>query len=339
MNPLASSFLLLPTLCQLPAAQDAAPSNDPAPPEGVIARVNGEELSLEGFRDWIVRTHGWRHLDDYVDLSLLQQEARRAGLALPTPVDVDAAFEADWRDQILWRHAGQEAEFVKELAASGLDRQGYRDRRLGTLEQELVAARILCSRPPTDEQKKELWVREFGNQGVRTHLRVAFFDKLALLRPGETAERVTLQIGDDRARAAANAFHKAVAADRSQFAARVASESDLCTVPRYDSIPIDLRARGGDLPRLHADHFGGMLEDPLARAATGDLVGPIATPQGWFVVEVVERSPAPFEAVDAELREIWKTREPSQGEIFWLKDQLRKQSKVDRFPLNPPSKP
>ena len=326
-----SLFLLTFMLGLTPAAR-------PQDPPGAIARVNGEELSLEGFRDWVVRTHGWRHFDDYIELSLLRQEATRIGLALPTPSDLETAFESDWKDQILWRHRGVESEFEKELAASGLDRQGYRDRRLGTLEQEVVARSILRQQPLEPDRAKELWTREFGEKGVRTHVRVAFFDKLKNLVVGEQGDRAQVQAGEEVARKRADAFHEAVAQDRAKFAELV-KDSDLCTEQRFDSIPIDLRTRGGDVPRLRADHFNGLLEQPLVNAKAGDLLGPIDTPRGWFVVEVFERSPVTFEAVQEELAAIWRDRMPSQGEIYWLKDQLKKQASIERFALQPPPDP
>jgi hypothetical protein len=232
-------------------------------------------------------------------------------------------------------HRGEEAGFLKELAESGLDRQGYRDRRLGTLEQEVIAKRILSMRPPSEQERKERWNREFGPQGVRTHVRIAFFDKLKLLKPGVEVDRATAERSGQDAKVAAEAFHRTVAADRSQFAQRVRTASDHCAVPRYDGIPVDLRSRGGELPRLRPDHFGGQLVQPLANARAGDLLGPIETPQGFFVVELIARGPAPFEAVQDELAEIWRTREPSQGEVHWLKEELRKAATIARFPLNP----
>ena len=335
MTALLSSFLVL--ALRAPVPQDAP--EPPKPPPATIAKLDGEAIPLDRFEEWLVRTHGWRHVEDYLDLMLLEKEARRAGVGVPAPAELEAAFERDWQDQILWRHHGSEKQFMEELTASGLDRQGWRDRRFGTLEQEVVAKRILRARPPTDEEKKKLWQREFGGDGVRIHLRVAFFDKLRDLEPGTNAEPPIVAASEERARLRADAFLKKVAADRAQFAASVAAEGDPCLVLRHDSMPLDLRAKAGDLPRLHADHFGGALREPLARAQPGDLLGPLNTPQGYYVVELRERAPAPFESVQDELLEIWRTREPSQGEIYWLKQELRKPARIERLPLNPPPGP
>jgi hypothetical protein len=311
-----------------PSGQVAPRSADAAP----VARVNGEDLPLDDFRDWLVRTHGWRHVDDYVDLALLKQEARRAGIALPTAAELEAAFTEDWNASILLRHRGDESKFLKELADVGIDRQGWRDRRFGTIEQELLAKRILQARPMTEAQVKELYAVEFGADGTRTHVRVAFFDKLKSVRPGQQVEPELAEKLDAESKAAADAFLQAVRADRGRFASLVAS-TDLVTINRFDSFPIDLRSQGGDIPRLHHDAFGGSLEEALKDAKSGDLVGPVRTAAGCYVVEVIERSPAPFEKVQDELKEIWRTRAPSGGEVVWLKQELRKTATIERKPL------
>lgn len=330
MFGIRSSTLLLWVVAPVAGAQEGPPA---APPEGVVAKVNGTDLSLDGYRDWLLATHGWRHLDDYINLNLLRAEATRMGLPLPTADDLDAAFEQDWQDQILWRHAGDDASWQEELRKSGLDRAGYRDRRAGSLELEVVARRILQHTPMTDVQRHELWEREFTKEGIRTHVRVAFFTTLKGVRPGQKIDSVRSKELDLQARARADAFLAAVRGDPSQFAARVTSDSDPCTIARFDSYPIDLRARGGEIPRLRADHFGGAVLDALADAKSGDLAGPIVTPGGLYVVQVVERAPRPFEGAEKELDQIWQERSPSQGEIVHLTESLRAAAEVQRYPI------
>src|SRR5262245_41771135 len=80
MTLLSGSLLSLLLAQETPvAAPPPAAPRDPAA-NGPIATVNGEELELAGFEEWMVRAHGWRHLDDYIDLVLLRQEAKRAGV-------------------------------------------------------------------------------------------------------------------------------------------------------------------------------------------------------------------------------------------------------------------
>ncbi len=344
MTTVCSSLVWFALTVQTPlpsSAPNAPSSTAPAPgtagtstsTAATVATVNGEPLELAHFRDWLVATHGWRHLDDYIDLTLLQQATVAAGLPLASPAEIEAAFEQDWQDQILMRHRGEEADWLTELAGSGLDRTGYRYRRMGTLEQEVLAKRLLKQRPMTEAQLKELWEREFGN-GVRTRVRIAFFDQLKGVRPGQQVNKEAALELAAAAKTLADRFLQTVQADRSEFAKRLLTETDLCTIARFDSYLSDTRTQGGEIARLRADHFGGALEPGLASAKSGDLVGPIATPQGLYVVEVLERSPAPFDAVGDELRAIWRDRFPSPGEVHALKQELRQKAKIERFPLH-----
>jgi hypothetical protein len=329
MIPLAGPLLALLLLQERPAP---APAPAPAAP---IARVNGEELDLAGFADWMVRAHGWRHLDDYIDLALLRQEAQRAGIAAPTAKELDQAFEADWADKVTLR--GDEATLLAELARAGMDKQSFRDRQLGVLEQETLGRRILKGREATEATLRELFAKEFGKEGVRVHVRVAFFDRLKSLPPGGTAGKEDATKMASSAKERAQAFFDAIKADRKQFAA-LAAGSDRCLIDRSDGSPVDTRAAGGDVPRLHAEWFGGQVTKAAAGKQGGELLGPIETPAGWYVVDLVEAAPVTFEAVEGELREFWKNRIPSPGEVFWLKDELRKKAKIEKLGLNPPAR-
>jgi len=334
MTLLAASLLAVVVAQEGPAAPSPAAPRDPAP-GGPVATVNGEEIGLAGFEDWMVRAHGWRHLDDYIDLILLRQEAKRAGLPLPTEKEIDAAFELDWNDKISLR--GDEAALLAELGRAGIDKRTYRDRQLGTLEQDTLGRRILKARDPGDESLHELFTKEFGKEGVRIHVRVAFFDKLKALKPGATASKEETISMANSAKERADAFLAEVTRDRSRFAV-LAAASDRCLIERSDGSPVDTRAAGGDVPRLHSEWFGGHVGKAVAAKKSGDLVGPIDTPAGYYVVDVVELGPVTYPEVEAELRDFWKNRIPSAGELFWLKDELRKKAKIEKLGLHPPAR-
>jgi hypothetical protein len=316
-------------------AQSAPPTSIQVAPKEAepVAVLNGRPVPLADFRDWLVAAHGWRHLDDFLDLTLLREEATARGVALPTSADLAAAFEQDWQDQILLRHGGVEAGWIEELKKGGIDRAGYRDRRAGMLEIEVLAKQILRLQPMSEDQRRELWQREFGPEGVRTHAQVAFFSQLKSVRPGQRVSTAEAAGYEAEARERAENFLSAVRADGDAFGILVKAQGDPCTVPRFDAYPIDLRERGGELARLRADHFGGVLNEPVGKASGGDLLGPIATPSGFWVVRVIGRTPVPFETAGAELDQIWRERDPSMGEIVRLREELRSRVRIERLPL------
>ena len=75
------------------SAQEESAEADLLRPE-VVAKVNGEEMDVRAFADWLVRHHGWSHLDRFVELTALRQEADRLGIVIGEE-EVEAEIETD----------------------------------------------------------------------------------------------------------------------------------------------------------------------------------------------------------------------------------------------------
>jgi len=332
--PLSLVFAFLFTTC-------GARPQDAVARRPLLARVDGVDVPLAEYRDWMLQTHGWRFVDDYLSLVLLHRKARELGVAPPTPAELDAACADDWRDQVLLRHGGDESRLIAELKEGGIDPASYRARRFAAVERSVLARRVvLKTRSPTEEDLRRLHAREFGEDGVRRHLKVAFFDKLKDLPVGQKPFRELLQKLEDRALERAAAFAEQVGAAPDTFSDR-ARAADLLTVERHDGGLIDLRTQGSDVPRLREDHFGGALEEALRAAAAsgelraGALLGPLRTARGFYVLSVVACEPAPFDAVRDELRAIAIALPPSAGEIEALCARLLEQAVIEKhFPAH-----
>jgi hypothetical protein len=90
-----------------------------------------------------------------------------------------------------------------------------------------------------------------------------------------------------------------------ELASQVRDEGrELEEVAREHGLPVDRR-------RLVLQDLNGPLAGPLASAGAGELVGPVATPNGFALVVVEERRPAELDAA---------TRQRIQDELFdnWL---------------------
>ncbi len=298
-----------------------------------VVRVNDTVISRAEYQDWLYATHGWRFIDDYVALVLLRQEATRCSLPLPGPEETLHALDKDWKDQVDLRHGGDEESFLKELREGGIDQTGYRWRRLGQLEQEILARRIIvATRAPTEADLQAFHAREFaGDQ--RVHLKVAFFNKLKKVLPGQRATALFLEQVDRETRERAQEFLEAVRADGSAFSKKLQSSTDPLFLERRDNYLHDLRVNDGDLPRYRKDHFGGIMEQVIKDAAPGDWLGPIAAPNGFYVVQVVEKAKAPFDAIEAELVRLVKEQIPSAGEIHALRTRLLQSASIEKFPV------
>jgi hypothetical protein len=269
-----------------PAPQAAA-----AAPDGAVARVNGQELPLRQFEEWLVKAHGWRHLDDYVDLALLRQESERLKLPLPSATELDAEFERDWSVKVEMR--GDEAALLAELAHSGIDKVSQRDRQLGTIEQDFLGRRILALREPTEAMLKDLFAKEFGKAGVRTHVRIAFFDRLQGMKPGGTASKEAAT----RRGARAQAFHDAVMADRTAAALVPRATARSTASTRRHSI----RARRARSRASTPTGFGA-LEKPLRRRRPATRSARSRRPPAASWSRSSRRGPVAYADVETELR-------------------------------------
>ncbi|MFO0983002.1 MAG: hypothetical protein U1E76_14945 [Planctomycetota bacterium] len=283
-------------------------------PGGAIARVNGEVVSASEYGEWLQRAHGWQFVDEFLTLKVLRQEAVKRGVHI-TEQDLARAADEDWNNNVRMRFGGREASFLAELKAGGIDRQGYRLRRLPALEVELLANRLLLLTRADDERVlRQLHEIEFGKRARRTHLRVAFFDKFKDLDPARNQQPGVLRELDVRVQERAEQFLARARAGDTSFAALVGELSDADYIPRIDGWVDDLKESGGDLPRYQETLFGGALEArPARRAQAGRSDRADRHRQGAYVVQFLASEPAPFEQAIAELQAINRTRRATRA--------------------------
>jgi hypothetical protein len=302
------------------------------PAEKPFAQVNGKTVTSAEFRAWLEASHGWRFEEDFLVTVLLRQAAEEIGAAV-TEEDIDHALEEDWHHQILFRFDGNEQAFLDELRSGGFDRQGYFARRRAQIEGEILSRRLLKARTPTQEDLQRIYTEEFGEDGIRTHLRVAFFSKFhgKDLRSSPAADLIATLDAESAERAAA--FRAALGEEGASFGALAAAQADPLLVPRHDLWVRDLRAADSELPRFQPGMFGGDLdalrEDPAA-LVPGARFGPIASHRGYYVVEVVQHEPVTFDAVQNELVEAYRTRPPHPREMHLLRQKLLEAAKIER---------
>lgn len=311
----------------------AAEQEDPGSslPAGVIARVNGRDVSEREYQEWLYRLHGWKYQQDFLAAVALRQEVERLELTI-LPAEVERALAEDWQHQILFRHEGREEALLKELARSGIDKQGYLARRRVEIESNVLAEAILRhTRSPDEGQLRKLYHQEFGDAGERIHLRIAYFSKFYQLQPTRTPSSGMLEKLDLETRERATSFVQTLQAGGESFGELVRTHSDPLLVPRTDNWVRDLRVSGGEVERFTPDQFQGALKDALVQAvAPGTVLDPIVTSGGYYVVQMVARELAPFEAVRDELVEIYRQRPPTAREMHFLEQELLENANIVR---------
>ncbi|MEW6744187.1 MAG: peptidylprolyl isomerase [Planctomycetota bacterium] len=329
---MALAALILACVCSAPPDQEKTEL-----PAGVLARVNGETISAETFQKWLLHLHGPTYVNDYLGLVVLRQEAARLGIEV-TEADTEAALGEDWKNHVM-RYGGDEKRWLQELASGGMDRGSYQRSRLATLEAEILAKKLVPLNRTDDETTlRQLHVQEFGTDGIRTHLQVAFFDKFRDLEGGKPIrDEALVQALDRKARERAEGFVAEVSNRPEDFGKLARELSDTLAVPRGDGWTKDLREDGGDLPRYTKTLFAGALEETLAGELTpGQLLGPILSHRGYYVIRFVLREAAPYEEVQAELVRINRERPATPREVHALKTRLLEEAKIQVTTRWPP---
>ena len=303
-------------------------------PDSVVARVNGVDVPVSGYGSWLLDRHGWAYLGNYLEVVALRQEAKKKGVTVGAQ-ELEQAFQRDWDNNVLMRFRGDESKFVEDLDRTGMGRAGWRARRMQSLETEELCGRLaILMREPTAQQLRVTFEQEFGEDAIRKHLRVAFFDRMHdyTLRPGQL--QVPIEELNRIAMDRANAFLAAVKADPAQWEARIASDSDLCLLPRWDSYVRDLREFSGDLPRYKKAHFDGALDKKLlaAKKVPGEFCEPLLTGKGVYVVEVISWEKVNFEDTKSEIEEYFLHRLPTPQELYFYKQGLLERSTVVKNP-------
>ncbi|MFH0945488.1 MAG: peptidylprolyl isomerase [Planctomycetota bacterium] len=311
-------FALIP--CLLPLQEGSS---------GRFAEINGQVISRAEFSEWLLETHGWRHAEDFTILVLFRQEAARLGIVLE-PDALEQAFQRFWNDQVLLRYAGDEKKFLDELAQAGIDQEGYRRRHWAHLEtQELGRRIILKTRAPEESALKELFNELFPG-GKRVRLQIAFFNRFRDFKEHGTPTETALEELDAAAKLRADRFVEAVREHPDRFAALAKESADLLQIKRFDEYVRYLRDSASELPYYNKALFRGALEPLLdGSPGPGELLGPVFSSTGFYVVRVVRIEPVEYDAVVEELREQFRSHDPTGREIYGLRVKLLEQADID----------
>lgn len=130
-----------------------------AVPEGAVAVVNGDVLSRAEFRDALVRTLGWSAMETYIDWTLVEQEARRAGV---TVSDAEVEARAKLEARIRRRRLAEEQERMSPQQAIGEIETALRPE---TLRVRLLAEKLLRPRVSIrDVELRECYERTHGGR-------------------------------------------------------------------------------------------------------------------------------------------------------------------------------
>lgn len=290
---------------------EAKPRPSALPP-GVVARINGRDVSVEEYASYLVATLGKSKLDDYVDRLLLEEEAQRLGITV-APDQVESALDQRIERTIKSFYAGERQQFLDNLIRRRTTLAEYKTRwrqrmYFDMLQEELV----LRSREVSPEALRKEFARTYGEGGVQLVLRHILVSKR--LRTSEGPVR-----SDSEARARAAQILKDLEAGL-DFVQAVKQYSDDTFTKRNEGRIVHYR-KG-----FYGDDF-----DQAVNSLTTDRrrSGVVASPRGYHILELVERRVTRFEDVKVELEAFFKTKPPTVEEKHALSARLREKAKIE----------
>ncbi len=141
-------------------------------PGGVLARVNGIDISVEDYSRFLLASIGKTKLRDLVDRVLVEQLARQLKTEV-SPDDVARRVEEQIENRVRVLFRGDRSRFEKvHLAGLGMSLDEYRDFQAQKVAFELLLERcILERRKITDVEIQRQFEKTYGPGGVRHELR------------------------------------------------------------------------------------------------------------------------------------------------------------------------
>ena len=310
--------------CVGPLLARPLPVQEPELDPRLAAELNGEPITWEDYRDFLVAISGKRPLQELILHKLLAAEAARLGISV-----TEAELEAAWRELLdTWlaeRFDGDAARLDEELARMGHDRETYE--RLFKLQKrrELLQTRIvLATRRVSEEDILRRFEREHGVDGVRTRVR-----QVLLLRP-----RTQLQMereGVPREQLDAATVQARMLEDARGLLAELAAGASLEELARAHTHDLAARAAGGLLEGETWRRYGPLLSAAVAEAPVGEPQGPVVTGAGVHVFVVEARERTTLDEVRAELRAALEREPPSFEELTALEQRLRDAARIRTF--------
>ncbi len=258
--------------------------------EKPAAVVNGDRITEEEFVGKLKEAFGEQVLLAMIDRQIIEAAFEKAGLVL-SEQDIAASI------QEIQDRAPSPAAFEEYLAASGVTIEDLREDLALQMKIIMLATKDVV---PTEEQLEQFYQEN-----------KARYDKPLRVKMSEILTPGKLQA--EQALGALNKEGASFAAVAGQF-----------------SVSPGTRQYGGQRLITPIDQLFPMeLREAVSGAEEGELLGPIETPGGWYVLQIEQRLPAETATLESAREQVTKEFKGSRAVPFdMLRQQLRQEAVV-----------
>ncbi len=293
-------------------------------PEGTALVIDGTEISVPLYLGWLVRFRGEAKAVDYVEFFLLEREAARLEVTVPSEfVQAEVRARLDLRIQAVF---GEDRDaWVAEIEKEHRSVQGLERELSISVRSELTAAAILGEeRVVTDEMLRLDWEHKYGRGGHTIDARVIGIElDVPPAPPGATLGQMQAQ----RQAAIERGESDALALRR-----RIEEGESFALLARQYSEHPTARDGGAFEGGFRPGQFSAEVLDELEKVSPGEVSSPIFGMGAWWIFAVDDVRRTPFESVRADLEREFLTRQPTPDEFRALRHRLLSASQWEVLP-------
>jgi len=319
---------------ETPSPEAKAPSSrelvssekkSPSLPGGVLARLNGKDITVHDYVSYLYQSLGKSRLDEFVDRLLIEEEAQRLEIeVLKEEIESAVAERLDRTIKALYQ--GEEDRFVENLAKRRLTLEDYKGRARQDLYYEtLWNDVILKMRQVTEVDLRQEFERVYGEGGVRYVIRHILAAPQTEAPAGTQAPAGTEGAGGASVRTPAEAKARA-----QRILKELQGGLDFVQAVKKDSDDVFTKRNGGRVPYYSRELFGDSFYAAVTQLTPeSPLSGVVQSPRGYHIVQLIDKQTTGLDGVKAEIEESLKKKSPTVAERHNLIKKLRAQAKIE----------
>lgn len=304
-------MILTTCLCIALSVQELDP---PKLPKGVIALVDGRQVTLEAYKEYLWRQVGKLRLQLYIDEMLLEKKAADLGIKV-TDDTVETRVEERIQREIEGFFKSDLGKWKEHLAKRDQTIAAYKEQLAQRVRLDLLRGQcVLKTRKITEDKLRRRFEKLYGKNGISydlRHILVSVPGMAGAKRdPGKEA----------KAREKAERILRELKAG-SDFSEMVSLYSD----DHYT------RKNGGRIPYYQPGKYGAEFDAATALlTAENPLSGIVKGSRGFHLIQLLKKRVTLFDKVKADLEKLLKTEAPSAREKYDFIKQLRDEARIIR---------
>ncbi len=292
-------------------------SEEESLPPGVMARVDGRDLTVQDYTAYLFATLGKSKLEEYINRILLEDEGKRLKIDInPQEVEERLTAEIETRARAIYKNNMD--QFVESLARQGMSLEEYKAKKRQDIAYRILEEKcILKARKVTEGEIKVAFEKAYGENGIQCDIRHILISTRPVKEPGKPVSPART---DQEARARAENVLK-----------EIQGGADFAQLAKEYSQDRLTRQSGGRIPYYRKGYRGSEFDAAVSRLSEENPTsGIVKSPHGYEIIQLISREITRLEDKREEIKRLLETRPPTAKERTEFLKNLWEKAKVER---------